>query len=262
MKTKLLSLFILLLFVTYACKRDSINDIFEPDDETNVAEFWNHTKTAPILKSAIKDLRLNKNSKSLVSYISKIGRPAWDKSTEFRDVNKANTLLVPIVDDNKKLTAGLLVVSYKGNYYQYHTVLKGRYPKGKNLLSHQQWEELFAALDKELFGKGKSRGFVKERRRTNGMVHGVVGFWCYYACKGDGNGNCVPGTETDTTCEPEYGWYWVDDEGGSGSEASGGSPGSGGGTESGGGGSGGGTSADITNNITDPCLKSMLQLVT
>ncbi len=161
--------------------------------------------------------------------------------TEFTDINKANTLIVPIVNDDKKSTVALLVVSYKGNYYQYHTVLKGRYPRGRNLLSAQQWDGLFAALDKELFGKGKSRGFVKERRRTNSMEYGVTGYWCWYGCSGNGDGGCIPGTEGDITCEAGYGWYWNGSSSSSGSETSGSWPGGGGGEScwSGGGGSGG-----------------------
>ncbi len=244
------------MFVTYACQRDSITDIFEPDDQKAAAEFWNHTKNAPILKSAIKDLNASKNSKTLVSYISKIGKPMWDKSTEFTDINKTNTLIVPVGNDDKKSTVALLVVSYKGNYYQYHIVLKGRYPRGRNLLSAHQWDGLFAALDKELFGKGKSRGFVKERRRTNSMEYGATGYyWCWYGCSGNGNGGCIPGTEGEVTCEAEYGWYWNGNgsSSSSGSETSGSWPGSGGpesgwsgggesGWSGGSGGSGGGTS--------------------
>ena len=152
-----------------------------------------------------------------------------------------------------------MIVSYKDKYYQYHTVLRGMYPKAEDLMPPNEWEGLFVAFDKDSYYK-KPKGFEKNNFKTMDMQYGFTGYACQYSYMNDYNGNYIPGSMTGITCYPEYGWVWGNGNGGNGSEGGySGYTGTGGGTESNTGngtgysGSGGGTvAADVTNNLNYP----------
>lgn len=227
--------------MAYSCRKDTDSN----STLHEVADFWAYTQknnknitvstdssNQALLPLAVQDLKSMKDTKILQKYILKLGLPAWDASTEFTDADGVKTLLVPIVNQEKKSVTALLVVNYINNYsyYKYNVVVRDKKPttRVKNrtkIISAIELNQLFAALDKELLGVGNSTGFSKNtdkgRATTKVWVLMPTGGYCVTVSAG--------GHEY-TSCTYTYSWVWLVDSGSDGGSEEGGGYSSGGGS--------------------------------
>ena len=156
-----------------------MKDIFI--DHHKYEDFWNYKSSAPILNLAITDLKRRDNAIAIETYFSEYGKPAWDKSIEFSDLDNASTLIAPVLDNEKQETTALIIYSVLNNKYMYYVVPKnGPYPTGKNVMSKDQWIKTFASYDLASFHKMNKKGIKKGYtiKATEAYEIEVCTQWC------------------------------------------------------------------------------------
>lgn len=222
-----------LMISFFACRKEKFGintqlNAFKYDD------FWSVSKGTPLTNTFITKIKSSKNAKSFEAYISEIGKPQWDHSMEYTTGTNLRTVTLPVIDEANQTTTAIIIVGFFEDDYKYNTVLRrSYYSKGKTLINQEQWQELFAGWDNEVFNKntlpGKTISFKnnfsnQKSIQTKAWATEQIGTQAATVCVGEGEAQ-----ECGTTYYPIYGYVWVEDGGGS---SSGGSSSGGSGTSS------------------------------
>lgn len=264
-------IFLFLLF--FSCKKDSYDGY---DNQKVAIEFFSNTSKNPIVSKFISDMRITNSKKEFANdIVEKFGKPYWQFSNAFK-CKGGITIITPIIDENDKEITALLIGVYNNNRLYTHLVeekiIKNVEQINNSGPDKNDYGYYFYHFNKSIFNRGPkvndlvfkngkliTYGALMLKERT--LMGWVGNQWVnekdwYQYDPYEQRWNYI-----DTTYEYGIDWEYVPDDPYTPpsepyyppSDPSGG----------GGGEPGNGEAArDIINNVTDPCLKVLVDNLT